>query len=192
MYAIHTTQGFIIDSRPWGDAGKTISIFTRELGLVSATAQGIRLEKSKLRYHAQDYSLGIFALVKGKEFWRLTSAQPDELFSSEGRAYAYLSSRLAALLKRAIPGQEPHADLYDIVKSCLRFARTNEDLDRERLQTLESIAVFLALRALGYVASSIDLSSITIPVSAADLDAASTLRISMNRHINPALRESHL
>ncbi len=51
-----------------------MSIFTRELGLVRATAQGIRLEKSKLRYSSQLYSFGIFSFVHGKEFWRLTSA----------------------------------------------------------------------------------------------------------------------
>src|SRR5690349_11857408 len=76
MYAIHTTPGFIIGSRPYGEAGKMLSIFTRDLGLVLAAAQGIRLEKSKLRYSAQDYSFGTFSLVRGKEFWRLTNSAP--------------------------------------------------------------------------------------------------------------------
>ena len=74
MHAIHTTPGFIIGSRPYGEAGKMLSIFTRDFGLVTATAQGIRLERSKLRYHAQDLSFGSFSLVRGREFWRLTSA----------------------------------------------------------------------------------------------------------------------
>ncbi|MEK9177832.1 MAG: recombination protein O N-terminal domain-containing protein, partial [Patescibacteria group bacterium] len=75
MYSITTTPGFIIDSRPYGEAGRLMSIFTRELGLVRATAQGIRLEKSKLRYSSQLYSFGIFSFVCGKEFWRLTNAR---------------------------------------------------------------------------------------------------------------------
>ena len=51
-----------------------ISIFTRDLGLVFASAQGIRFEKSKLRPFTRDYSFGQFSFVKGKEYWRLTGA----------------------------------------------------------------------------------------------------------------------
>src|SRR5690349_10081885 len=75
MYSIITTEGFIIDSRPSGEAGKLLYIFTKDHGLVMATAQGIRLEKSKLRYFIQDYSFGVYSFVKGKEYWRLTNAQ---------------------------------------------------------------------------------------------------------------------
>ena len=77
MHPIHTTPGFIIGSRPSGEAGKMISIFTRDLGLVFASAQGIRFEKSKLRPFTQDYSFGQFSFVRGKEYWRLTSAQEE-------------------------------------------------------------------------------------------------------------------
>ena len=60
MHPIHTTLGFVINSRPYGEAGKLLSIFTRDFGLVLANAQGIRLEKSKLRPFIQDYSFGYF------------------------------------------------------------------------------------------------------------------------------------
>jgi len=75
MYSIQTTPGFIIDSRTYGEAGKMLFIFTRDLGLVMAVAQGIRFERSKLRPFTQDYSFGEFSFVRGKEMWRLTSAQ---------------------------------------------------------------------------------------------------------------------
>jgi recombinational DNA repair protein (RecF pathway) len=83
MYTIHTTPGFIIGSRPSGEAGKLLSIFTQDLGLIRATAQGIRFEKSKLRPFIQDYSVGIFSFVRGKEFWRLTSAQEQKIQDSK-------------------------------------------------------------------------------------------------------------
>lgn len=191
MYAIHTTPGFVIESRPWGDAGKIISIFARDLGLVSAAAQGIRLEKSKLRYHAQDCSLGSFSLVKGKEFWRLTSARSDEA-GSTGPAYAYIAPRLASVLKRLMPGEEPHPDLYDLVEACLAFSRAFPSLDPQRLQVLESVAVFSMLRALGYIAPPAGFAAAKPPKSLADLDAAAPLRADLNRHINTAFRESHL
>ena len=50
MHPIHTTPGFIIASRPYGETGKILSIFTRDIGLVGAVAQGIPFEKTKIRY----------------------------------------------------------------------------------------------------------------------------------------------
>src|SRR3989338_4347951 len=81
MNPIHTTPGFIIASRPYGETGKILSIFTRDIGLVGAVAQGIRLEKSKLRYHTQDYSFGTFSFVRGRELWRLTDARDQKCFT---------------------------------------------------------------------------------------------------------------
>src|SRR4051812_13786640 len=112
MHAIHTTPGFVIDSRPYGEAGKILSIFTQDLGLVSAIAQGIRLEKSKLRYYVQNYSFARYSLVRGKEFWRLTSAAESE----EGTWNAELVAKIAALLKRLLQGEEPHPELFELVK----------------------------------------------------------------------------
>lgn len=192
MYAVHTTPGFIVESRPRGDAGKSIFIFTRDLGLVMASAQGIRLEKSKLRYHAQDYALGIFSLVKGKEFWRLTSAQPSAEPAPPNAVYSYISSRLATLLRRLVPGEEPHPELFGLVEACLRFAQRAGELDAQRLQAFESVAVFCALRALGYIPSTPTLGPVAPPASLADIDAAIGQRPALNGYINTALRESHL
>jgi DNA repair protein RecO (recombination protein O) len=112
MHTIHTTEGFIIDSRPYGEADKLLSIFTRDFGLVMATAQGIRLEKSKLRYYCQDYSFGTFSLVRGKEFWRLTSAQGSDAPQPAAPAEP-LFARIAQLLRRLIHGEEPVPGLYE-------------------------------------------------------------------------------
>jgi recombinational DNA repair protein (RecF pathway) len=189
MHAIHTTPGFIIDSRPSGEAGKLISIFTRDYGLVFASAQGIRLEKSKLRYHAQEYSFGVFSLVRGKEYWRLTSAQ-----GSSGQASSELIARLALLLRRLLHGEEPHPELFMIIESCSRFLRENESVSDEQLKSLESLIVLRVLRALGYIGNDAGLSDIasSFDLSLGLLDALNEKRASMNQHINKALRESHL
>lgn len=219
MYAIHSTTGFIVDSRAYGEAGKLISIFTRDLGMITAVAQGIRLEKSKLRYSTQDHSFGTFSLVRGKELWRLTSAAgcagiptdrslserrpsptvgassagPEEA-SAQPAAHRFLIAQIAILLKRLLQGEEAHPELFTCVENCLSFLRYRQDLDAEQLKTVESIVVLQILHALGYVGGR-DLGAFIAPRSLETLgllDQATKERAAINRHINKALKESHL
>ena len=198
MYPIHTTPGFIIESRPRGEAGKLLSIFTRDLGLVLATAQGIRLEKSKLRYHSQEYAVGEFSFVRGKEFWRLTSARGIDAFQrglpSLSLARVGLAARIASLLRRLLHGEEAHSELFDHLKSSFEFLENNSELSEEHSKTLESIIIFRVMHLLGYVGvdKNLDPKIVSAPLTVELLNEAGGQRMSMNRHINKALKESHL
>jgi len=183
MYTIHTTPGFIIGSRPYGEAGKMLQIFTRDLGLVMVAAQGIRLEKSKLRYHTSDYSFGRFSLVRGKEIWRLTSAA--EVFSMKYEVGGDKESVIPAPdIRRGqapagICAQEldslphtPHATLLVRMSVLLKRLLQGEDphpelfdclvstletsrtIPVERLPELESLVALRILNLLGYIGNS--------------------------------------
>jgi len=216
MYPIRTTPGFIIDSRPSGEASKVFSIFTRDLGLIWAVAQGVRLEKSKLRYHTREYSLGIFSFVRGKEVWRLTSAQgvekgdqrvePTEAQKEKGKSkdtiaiekgedyIGELLPRIASLLKRLLNGEDPHPELFDGIQDVLTFLNTHPELNQDQLKTFESLLVLRILHQLGYVGNvsefeaAIKGEAITVEL----LNACTPLRTLMNQHINKALKESQL
>ncbi|MDE1975030.1 MAG: recombination protein O N-terminal domain-containing protein [Patescibacteria group bacterium] len=194
MYAVHTTPGFVIGSKPYGEAGKLLSIFTRDFGLVTATAQGIRLERSKLRYHAQDYSLGEFSLVRGREFWRLTNARPYADFLLPTGVGPEPVIRAALLLRRLLHGEESNPLLFGHVYECTRFLAGNPDLDERQMQAAESLVVFRILDALGYIGDNHDLNGdlLSSVLSVGLLETASGQRIAINKHINTALRESHL
>lgn len=190
MYAIHTTPGFIINSRPNGEAGKLLSVFTRDLGLIRASAQGIRLEKSKLRPFIQDYSFGNFSFVKGKEFWRLTNAQ--EIYKTKSEKE--LIARIALLLSRLLQGEEPHSELFATIDALFVFVASGYKLDAEELKTLESLIVARILHRLGYIANILNLKN-DIESNTIDLErlvVLCTFRTVINQHINKALRESHL
>ncbi len=198
MYAIHTTPGFIIDSKTYGEAGKTLSIFTRDLGLIRAVAQGVRLEKSKLRYYTQDFSLGIFSFVRGKEFWRLTSAQElDAGFKISDLTTGHsqeLIARLALLLRRLLHGEEPHQELFACIESCARFLAEQKEISDEHMKALESLIVLRIMDALGYIGKDGTLEKFkgSDQISTALLDEAKGERMLINQHINKALKESHL
>jgi recombinational DNA repair protein (RecF pathway) len=196
MYAIHTTPGFIIDSRPRGEAGKLLYVFTRDLGLVLATAEGIRLEKSKLRYHVRDYSFGTFSFVRGKEFWRLTSAAREEGGSEKltSTTPSELIVRIAGLLKKFLHGEEPHPELFDVIHSCGVFVEKHSVLDREQAKSFESLIVLRMLYHLGYVGKDVQMDEFFRgpEITPELLEKALPLRLVMNQHINKALKESHL
>ncbi len=191
MHAIYTTPGFIIDSRAYGEADKIVSIFTRDLGLVSAVAKGIRLEQSKLRYFAQDHANAIFSLVRGRDLWRLTSAQ-DPKAACAMRTEA--GARVLALLRRLLHGEESHPELYASIDSFNSFLSRCADLDDERKKTLESLVVFRIMDDLGYIGNDAEMDQeiVSAELSLGLLDRAAKKRIQINKHINKALKESHL
>ena len=198
MHHIHTTPGFIIQARPYGEAGKMLSIFTREFGLVMAAAQGIRLERSKLRYHTQEYSFGVFSLVKGREIWRLTSAQELEAGSSQltekeqVRGGEELIARLAQILRRLLQGEEARPEVFDVIHTCSEFIGGHEDLSADQLATLESLAVARILHWLGYIGSDIELNDQirSFEITNDLVDSLKEKRTVLNQHINKALKES--
>jgi len=202
MYAIHTTPGFIIESRPKGEAGKLLYIFTRDLGLIMAAAQGIRFEKSKLRYYCQDFMLSEFSFVRGKEFWRLTSAQdtqdrPADVRRVDLRELREIVPRMALLLRRLLHGEEAHPELFDHIQGSLVFIESCEDgaeLSDEQVRTLESLIVFRIVHLLGYVGNDkeVDAQILSAPLSLELITTAVGQRVAMNMHINKALKESHL
>lgn len=106
-YHIYTTKGIVLSERPWRESDRIYSILTRELGLVHATAIGVRKEASKLRGAIEPVSLSTVSLVRGKEYWRLTSAEFIRSFKK---------SQPLVLLEQFVAGEAPHAELFDAVE----------------------------------------------------------------------------
>src|SRR5947207_241148 len=103
---IYQTDGFILASFDRGEANRYFHIFTRDLGMIQATAQGVRLIESKLRYSLQDYSLSHLSLVRGKDVWRITSASKlFNLHEEFGREQFTVFARVFSLLRRLIAGE---------------------------------------------------------------------------------------
>jgi recombinational DNA repair protein (RecF pathway) len=134
-YSVYSTRGFILGSAPSGEASKVYSIYTEDFGLVRARAQNVRSLSSKLRYNLDDFALCAVALVRGKEFWRLTGAEKEALDPSKAPARA----RVLNLLKRLVQGEEPNPELFAALKGLARAALSETD------------ALAAALGALGYL-----------------------------------------
>ena len=149
---IYTTPGFVIDSKPNGEAGRLLFIFTRDLGLVAAQAQGVRLGVSKLRYHTQDFSFSLFSLVRGREIWRLTGATliADEPTRVDSPPSYFIYVRVLAVLRRLLHGEEKNEALFDALLAFVRFLVAMPLIDEET-SLAECIIVLRILHLLGYV-----------------------------------------
>jgi len=210
MHQIYTTPGFIIDSRTQGEAGRYLAIFTRDLGLVWAMAQGIRLEKSKLRGYTNEYSFGTFSFVRGKEVWRLTSAEgiqyaetlgskrnigkvkdeSDDLIINQTQFWA----RIALLLRRLLHGEEANPALFDALISCYTFLNAQKKSFTPNIDAVESLLVIRIMHTLGYIGDDKDIHQFVFSndFESALIDFVKQKRVVINQHINKALKESHL
>ncbi len=152
---IYHTNAIIIGSKPQGEANKILSIYTRELGLVNATVQGIRYEKSKLRFALQDFSLAQVDLVRGREVWRVTSATTQNLFPfiRKDSEALLIFARLAKLIERLMPGETAHEKIFDDILQGLSLL-DNEIVEKETIEAIELYLVLRIVYELGYVGDS--------------------------------------
>jgi len=193
MHHIYHTEGIILGSRGYGEAGKYYSIFTRDLGMIYASAQGVRKMSSKLRFILQDFSYVKIDLVKGKDFWRITSASKTNKLENISKRPETLKvfANISVLLKRLLAGEYPNESLFDdLLKGLLVLEKVETKND---LQNVETIIVLRVLNNLGYIGGNEALKNfIKSPFEEELIFKVSKSRTKILSEINKALRETHL
>jgi DNA repair protein RecO len=206
---IYQTKAFIIDSMDVGEANKLLTLFTADLGLIFVSAQGVRVMKSKLRPSIQDLSYSKVALVRGKEYWRLTSA--EKLISLyDKRVMLSVRQFIAGVLhfvKRLITGESKHEELFDMLSKLFTFCFENSKYfanlsEKERIDTIHALALiteFRVLESLGYGSDDRDFDGIrdvflwnTEMIEKFRIEESADLRKKVQKHITDALASSHL
>lgn len=114
----------MLSERPLREADRVYSILTRDLGLVRATALGVRKEGSKLRGALEPLSLAEISLVRGKEYWRITSINSEQKILP-----AKSTLRPLALLEKLVQGEAHHPELFDAVEQLVASPQSDEYLE---------------------------------------------------------------
>lgn len=193
MHHIYHTEGIILGSRNFGEAGRYYYIFTRDLGMIYASAQGVRKMSSKLRFVLQDFAYLKIDLVQGKDFWRITNASKTNLLEQITKKPETFKVffNISRLLKRLLVGIEPNEALFiDLLQylSILEKAEKEEDL-----RNIETIAVLRIINNLGYIGTNDILETfIKSPFEENLIFEASKSRRTILSEINKALKETHL
>ena len=152
FYHTYNTEAFVLGSRPSGESSKYVYLFTKDLGLVGARAQGSREIKSKLRYALDDLSHSKVSLVKGKNSWKLTGAASHKNFFAQfknERAKLVLCANAFALIKKLVAGEEKNQKLFEILEQGFSFLE-QENLSDEDVLNAEAIFMLRILNNLGY------------------------------------------
>lgn len=136
-YHIYTTEGIVLRQSPFREADRIYSIFTEELGLISATANGVRKEGSKLRGSLEPFSLSKISLVKGREYWRITSAIYE-------RSIPKGFTKPLSLLEKLVRGEERNPELFQTIVDSLKQYKEDDEM-------FESHLVSRILYHLGYM-----------------------------------------
>jgi len=192
MHHIYHTEGIILGSKNFGEAGRYYSIFTRDLGMIYASAQGIRKMSSKLRFILQDFSYLKIDLVKGKDFWRITSASKTNKLEELVRPEIFgVCLNISKLLKRLLAGEDPNKELFMDLLDGLSILEKAETTDE--LRNIEAIIVLRILNNLGYIGGNETLKDfIKSPFEKELIFEVSKSRTKILHQINKALKETHL
>ncbi len=193
MHHIYHTEGIILGSKNYGEAGKYYFIFTRDLGMIYASAQGVRKISSKLRFILQDASYVKVDLVRGKDFWRITSASKTNKLENLSRNLISFEifTNISRLLKRLLTGEYPNPALFLDLLNGFHFLEKSKE--REEAQNIEVVIVLRILNNLGYIGGNEMLKNITKSPYEDDLIfEAGKSRTKILSEINKALHETHL
>ena len=192
MHHIYHTEGIILGSKNFGETGKYYSIFTHDLGMVYASAQGVRKMSSKLRFVLQDFAYVKIDLVQGKDFWRMTSAGKTNMLEklTKNPGTFEVVSNIAKLLKRLLAGVEPNQALFsDLINGFSVLEKSG----KEELQNIEIILVLRILNNLGYIGDNAVLQNlIKSPFEENLIFEVSKSKSQVLNQINKALKETHL
>lgn len=151
-YTTYTTTAIVCGSKASNTSDRSYLLFTREAGMVWATARSVREERSRQRYALQECSCINVSLVKGKAGWRIGSVEAlgNSFVGSGSRSGRTGVVAVVKFLRRFVHGEVVLPEVVDDAMAVMqRIAATEEAESMERLVTIFELR---ALYQLGYVA----------------------------------------
>lgn len=193
MHHIYHTEGIILGSNNFGEAAKYYYIFTRDLGMILASAQGVRKLSSKLRFVLQDFAYIRVDLVQTRNIFRVTNASKTNMLEQiTKKPHTFkVFANVARLLRRLLPGIETNEALFVDLIHNLSFL---EKLEKEdELKNIEAVIVLRILNNLGYIGENeIMKNLVKSPFEENLILEVAKSRAHILNQINKALKETHL
>ena len=191
-YQTYTTPAVVCGSWPRNGADKTFLLFTRELGMLYATARSVREERSRQRYALQDCAIVRVSLVRGRSGWRIGSVidVSHPILASAERSQRIAVVTLIRTVRRFMSGESPTPEVYDMIIRSIELLLHYKSKESE----VYVICVqFWVLHALGYVAPTVSEQILLQQVvEGMSVNISSDTLQSIRRSIDNATLVSHL
>lgn len=192
-YHIYTTSGIVLKKSHFNEANALFYILTEDLGLIIASAQGVRLQSSKLKSSLQEFSSVTLSCVKGKSGWRITNSIARENFFFDKPIYVQkFITNLSRVLIRMMPGEENNQNIFYLVESAFSWLK---NVSKENIDSFEILCNLRVLHNLGYVDRNPNTEVFLDSLYKWDeflLDKVLKDKNALLSYINKGLKESHL
>lgn len=141
------TQGLVIKLIDYKDADKLASIFTYDLGVITAKFRGVKKEKAKLKAIAQPFTFADFNIGKIANNKVVTSALLIDNFYNILNNYnkTICGYIILDIIKSILPEKKPEKDLFLLTISTLK----NLEENNEYIATINYILKFLNFSGVG-------------------------------------------
>ncbi len=196
MHPIHHTEAFVLKSIESGEANKRVWLFTKEYGLIVATVQGVRKPGAKLRAHITDYCFINADIVKGRDVWRLVSAQIQENpFVGDYdklRARSYI--RALSLVQRFCIEEGVEPEVFDHLFAVMKTLTTISDGAGLPAQAgfFDTVVLWKILVQLGYLELSSDLEELFHKPLLEAVDLPESVSKRLIKDVTDAIHRTHL
>jgi recombinational DNA repair protein (RecF pathway) len=148
MYQKYTTEGFIVNTKPSKEADILYLFYTRDFGMILASATSVRSSKSKLRGKLVVGALLHITVIKSKTGWKLVEvAESSDALSPKSESYKKFA-RVLLVFKSLIHGEEKSDSLFEVLNELYDFLLSNSET--KYLEAGECLAMVKVLYALGY------------------------------------------
>lgn len=193
-YRHYETEGLIIGYQNLGEASRLYWVLTSDFGLVQVLAQGVRHNKSKLRYHLKNFSFTNLTIIRGREFWRLVGVRDAESLSSNQKVLLLLLKKISLVLRRLVHGEEPNLRIFQDLKQAFSLTSGEVEASNSYQKSLEIFILTRLLADLGYLDIPTELKDIfsVAKFSPKEIACLQDWQLRLTKQINQALEVSHL
>lgn len=134
----------VLQHRPYRESSVLLEIFTRDFGIVSVLAKGVRKQKSKTAGVLLPFNQLAISYLDHNELKILTQAEFVVTYNLQ-RLALYCGFYLNELLQKFLYRHDPHAELFQRYQACLLDLAADADIE----QTLRRFELEL-LQETGY------------------------------------------
>lgn len=126
---LYNVEGIVLRAMDYGEAGKIVTLFTRELGKVGVMARGAKKLKSRHGAATQLFTYGRFQFFKGGSLGNLSSAEIEKAHHRlrEDLHLAAYAAYVVELVDRCTGEGERHEALFEQLLAALSALEEGKD-----------------------------------------------------------------